>query len=385
MSCTPRSEFSRIISRLSLVVVVFLSIVLGACGGGLASKESSPAPTPPGPTPASLPLGTVSIINAPSAVCATGYLAGAECTEAQVTCPDTAAIDVTYAITEPAGPVRGTIFLVSGGHGTKPYTDGVDSPDAYVNAGYRVVQWAWNTPWEDNGLPTKDIKAAACRGATLMNYIRQNVLGGAATTEATCAQGYSAGSAAVGYALAWYGASEYLDKVELISGPVLSDIAQGCVVPRAAPITVCGAGQLGCDGPSFVDGPYYVKDAISLVQSWTGDPSCQGGKPTSTQSFTNWKAMSIVDGTKNALFDYPNTALAGWVCNDGANNSAAQGEYFYQQFTSASQTAAYSLTPVSNCYGAEDIDPGQTPTGANGGQALIADMLDSRVGCVRRH
>lgn len=385
MDCAPLFRQSSVITRFCQVLVVFLAIITVACGGGLSSPQSSSSTPPPtSTTPTPLPLGTVTIPTAPPAVCATGYLVGAECTLAQVTCPNTASIGVSFGITQPTGPVSGTVFLFSSGHGRKPYTDGVDSPDAYVSAGYRVVQMAWDTDWEDTGLSTKNIKAAACRGVTLMNYILQNVLG-ASATEATCAQGYSAGSAALGYALAWYGADKYLDKVELISGPVLSDIAQGCVVPGAAPITVCGTGQLGCDGPAFQDSPSYVTSAISLVQAWTGDPSCQGGTSTSAQSYSTWKAMSIVDGTKDALFNYPNTALTGWVCNDGANNSAAQGQYFYQQFTSSSQTAAFSLNPVSNCYGAEDIDVGQTSSGDNAGKALIADMLNSQSGCVKRH
>ena len=57
-----------------------------------------------------------------------------------------------------------------------------------------------------------------------------------------CAQGFSAGSGALGYALAWYGAAtsaEYhLDKVALLSGPVFSDIEQGCEDPIPPPQTV---------------------------------------------------------------------------------------------------------------------------------------------------
>jgi hypothetical protein len=41
-----------------------------------------------------------------------------------------------------------------------------------------------------------------------------------------CALGDSAGSAAIAYSLAYYGAGSYLDNVELLSGPVLSDIEQ---------------------------------------------------------------------------------------------------------------------------------------------------------------
>src|SRR2546423_14143085 len=64
-----------------------------------------------------------------------------------------------------------------------------------------------------------------------------------------CAQGSSAGSAAIAYALAWYGAGDstvqnggYLDNVELLAGPPLSDIYEGCEYPRDGAVTVCGTG-----------------------------------------------------------------------------------------------------------------------------------------------
>ncbi len=61
-----------------------------------------------------------------------------------------------------------------------------------------------------------------------------------------CAQGDSAGSAAVVYSMTYYGAASYLYNVELISGPVLSDIKQGCQEPAPNdPVTVCPAGQNG--------------------------------------------------------------------------------------------------------------------------------------------
>jgi len=55
-----------------------------------------------------------------------------------------------------------------------------------------------------------------------------------------CALGDSAGSAAVAYSLAYYNAGSYFDNVELLSGPVLSDIEQGCQVCRISAEPVAG-------------------------------------------------------------------------------------------------------------------------------------------------
>ena len=95
--------------------------------------------------------------------------------------------------------------------------------------------------------------------------------------------------------------------------------------------------------------------------------------------------MSIVDGTFNPSFSYPQTAMAGWLCSNVAkqqNNSAAQGEFFYQQFLFPWQTAGYSLTRIDNCSGTEGVGNGVTPQGVNGFTAISQDMI---AGCVRRH
>jgi hypothetical protein len=45
----------------------------------------------------------------------------------------------------------------------------------------------------------------------------------------------------------------------------------------------------------------------------------------------------------------------------GPNNSAADGEQFYTQFTGPSQTKAFRLTGILGCYGPESIEAGQDP------------------------
>jgi len=225
------------------------------------------------------------------------------------------------------------------------------------------------------------VKTAACRPATLLNFFHQNFYDG---NGGMCAQGASAGSAAVAYSLTWYGASDYLDKVELLSGPVLSDISVGCSVPKVGALTVCSTGQFGCEGAPWADKPQYVQGAQIAVGEWTGH-TCQATTQTSAATNASWKAMSIVDGTLQANFFYAQTALAGWLCSNGVNNSAAEGQIFYQQFSSRAQTAEYSVTRVDGCGGSEGLEVGTTAAGKNGFVAISSDMTDPVAGCIKRH
>lgn len=339
----------------------------------LASAQSAP-----------LPLGAVTHASRLSA-CPQGYYPGATCYQATVTCPDTADIAVTYGYTNPPGTQRGTVILFNGGDGTQvqPGRPGGSTFDeSYLAAGYQIVQTAWETAWEDTGVPgAKNIKVAACRAATLLNYVYQTVYD---RNGGMCAQGASAGSGELAYALAWYGASDYLDKVELVSGPVFGDVEQGCMEPDTNPVNVCQSGQFGCVGTQWQDRPQYVLGAQYAVANWSGH-RCQPGNNTPEQTNANWKSMSVVNGTSEPSFSYPKTAMAGWLCSNGVNNSAAQGQFFYQKFTNHSQVADYTVTRIDNCLGSEGVDMGTTPKGKLGFDAIVADMTDPVAGCIKRH
>lgn len=331
-----------------------------------------------------LPLGSVSGITQLH-TCPAGYFTGASCFEATVSCPNTLDIQVTYGLTNPVGIPRGMVALFGGAGGTQPYGSGTQEQtfsSNYVQAGYQIVQQAWASDWEDTGITNgKNVKTAACRPATLLNFFHQTLYQG---DGGMCAQGASAGSAALAYSLSWYGSSNYLDKVELLSGPVLSDIEQGCEVPDAPPVTVCAAGQFGCDGAAWIDKPQYVQGTQIGVGRWSG-LQCQQGSRTPLATNSTWKTMSIVDGTNGASLFYPQTAMAGWLCSNGENNSAAEGQIFYRQFSSAAQTAKYSLTRIDGCAGPEGVDAGKTPSGESGFVAITTDMTDSVAGCIKRH
>ena len=365
---------------LRITILLGLLLCLSGCGGG-----SSPQVTPTTGCGAHCAPALGSVINvAALSTCPTGYATGMSCSQATVVCPGTVDLNVTYGyMAPPSGPINGTVFFHAGGAGAEPL--GISEfITPYSAAGFALVQMAWASSWEDTGLTVKNVGVSACRPATFMKYIFQNV---ATSGGAKCAQGLSAGSAAVGYSLAWYGAGSYLDNVELLSGPVFSDIAQGCMVPQPAALSVCAPGQFGCpanseflDLPSYNTGPEGPGTAAGVGRI-TGDASCGGTANTTPQSSANWKAMSIVNGTSMPSFSYPRTAAAGWVCNNGINPSAAQGDIFYLQFTSAQQTAGFSLNPVTNCDGAEGVTLG-TVMGETGAVAISNDMIAH---CIVRH
>jgi hypothetical protein len=313
------------------------------------------------------------------------------CDKATVSCTNTDDISVIFGHKTPASTVKGTIFLHAGSGGTAAFSYGPAGEsyvNSYYNSGYRVVELEWASDWEiATSAGPENVKIAACRPATLLNYIYENIHGGGAGQGAMCAHGDSAGSAAMAYALTWYKSDSFLDKVVLTSGPVLGDIQAGCQVPNVAPITVCGSGQYGCVGSPWIDAPQYQQGS-NAPQKWTGDRSCNNvppGQSTSSASNAAWKAQSIVDGTANANFSYPHTAVSGWLCSNGLNPSAAQGQFYYQNIKGPSQAAAFSLNRIDGCIGDEDVWNGTTSSGQSGFTASVSDMLDPVAGCVKRH
>jgi len=356
---------------------LFKRLVIAALAFGVTGLSALPVRAQRAP----LPLGTV-VDTGKLQSCPSGYYPGMSCFRGQVdNCQNASILGFTYGYKNPEGEVLGTVVFLEGGGGTNAY-DYPTYAQTYLANGYQVIYMAWDTDWElTDGESGTNIKDAACRPATVLNYLYDNFY----SRGGMCAQGSSAGSGALGYALAWYGSAGILDNVEMLSGPVFGDIEQGCEVPNAPTVTICAEGQYGCDGAPWPDSPAYVDGDENPIRRWSGQPSCNAGKTTSALVNSLWKGMSIIDGSDNASFNYPQTALAGYLCSNIdsiQNNSAAQGEFFYQQFTSSFQTAEYSLTRMNHCNGSEGVTNGQTPQGETGFEAISNHMLSA---CVSRH
>jgi hypothetical protein len=193
-------------------------------------------------------LGSVS---APTTIAcpANRGFAGTACSSTTITgCPNDQDFPLVYSVNAPTNgqQPKGTIVLLSGfGGGNAVLPDGEEDlyVPTYTAAGYQVVQIAWGTPsgaidWEFSNINTPslgyNIRNAACRPATFLRYVYDHIYTNPTGKAGMCAQGFSAGSGAIAYSMAWYGAADqntgYLDKVELLSGPELADIERGCEI-----------------------------------------------------------------------------------------------------------------------------------------------------------
>jgi hypothetical protein len=331
-------------------------------------------------------------------------------------CPNASNLNFTYSYDNPGSP-KGTIVFFSGGAGTSDAGD-ANAAGFYFGQGFEVVQVEWAYDWEVTNAPVQNtggsvtttfaanIEVAACREATFLNFVFNTNNATLYSSGGRCAQGSSAGSAAIAYALTFYGAGSYLDAVELKSGPPLADIKQGCEEPPAQDVTLCPVGQIGCQLGGILPwtlSPTYT-GAASGVRTWTNDSSCAvQSSTTSSSSNSAWLAQSIVNGGTNGVYSYPHTAMTAWLCQTvdqsaGAcvggnqygqggspqdscpNNAASQGQIYYAKLTSGGNMpqAPYSIYAVQNCDGPEGVDGAATVVPAlntDGTDAIQADML----------
>ena len=336
------------------------------------------------------------------------------CYQATATCPNanTPSLGLVYSYVMPTTPPmnNGVIVFFSGAGGQLETLQAVNAQFAldYYKAGFGIVEVAWDSAWEQTS-DSLGILTAACRPAGFLSYIYRNYLlpirqaRNGNPTAGMCAQGISAGSGAAAYSLVWYQDSAQppnqlsadLDNVELESGPVFSDIDLGCDASRGSQIvSICQTGQFGCSTgttPWTAADVLYVYGNLVSIRQWTNDPTC-GNAGTTARSNQQWTEMSIVNGSavNGTLgnFTYPNVGMAGWLCASSTsnctpstgcpNNSAAEGQEFYNQFTSKAQVSGYVLTGITGCSGPEGVadgmDPDNSPPNQTGAEAIEAHM-----------
>ena len=293
---------------------------------------------------AQLHVGSVNEVQ--STLCSAGFASGATCFSAKVSCPGVADIGVTFGLK--GNPTKGTIVFINGSGDTLPA--GSSSVfNAYGNAGFSIAQFIFATDWENGG----DVLASACRPATMLNFLHST------PSLPFCAQATSGGAGASAYALSWYGVT--LDNVEMLSGPVFSNIALGCRTPHASPVTVNPT-----NGSPFTDPPFYNQE-FAAVSVWT-NTSCLPKSPSTSASLSSEAAQGIVQ--PGAVLSFPATKLSGWVCDNEENPSAAQSYLWFSRVATP-----WSLTRISNCQESEGVAQGMTPQGVPGSEAISQDMI----------
>jgi hypothetical protein len=296
------------------------------------------------------------------------------------------------------GGTAGTIAFFSHGDGTTLDFDNTVIGN-YNSAHFQTVEVVWqsdtgaSSPWELASMIPAVIKHAACRPATLLNWIFSHIYGNGGK----CAEGVSAGSAAIAYSMAQYNIN-YLDAVEFLSGPPLSDISKGCGQQTYQSANVCSESFCKSAPPgmtpegSWLDTFKYT-DAESAIDRWTNLPETTCGTfPNSYAS--NYLDMSIVDQELDSTFHYPATSVSVWVCakagvsnsicggsNPNPNNSAAEADYFADQIAGFGSARALNLYRVDKCANSEDVGDGVVPafynnsTGCPTGNTVIASDM----------
>ncbi len=305
-------------------------------------------------------LGTVG--NVTVVACGPQAPAGATCKSITVTgCPgiETESIDATITVSPGAGASTGTVVHFSGGGG-----DGVENngAPAYNAAGLLQVFVSWKTDWEQT--KASGIKVAACRPSTVLKWVfAEPALHASSRAKGFCAQGFSGGSAQVGYAIAHYGLADYLDYVNELSGPPFARIDLGCNGDAPATATVCG-----------------VTDTMVLppkLDNWENNPATAkcGAKNLPAGDVTRWMNDSIAVG---GTYAYPKTDVEFFDCTNQATAVTAMAQIYEQLIA---QTEGAGGLVGYHCVGAADGCQGEGlgPTGTQqASDALIA-------GCKPRH
>ncbi|GEM_PF-2509982 len=330
----------------------------------------------------SVPFPLGKLINQQSVTCPSGAAPGAVCTHAVVTgCKDAngnALPDegVTIAVTQPQlGPdqrPKGTIVLHSGGAGSSFYNGAggsiVNFASYFASQGYTTVDLAWDLGPTKQGwnVDSAGVIHNACRPATVFDAIYKDPQAHVKGT-AYCGMGSSGGSAALGFALAYYGTtvpghehdtqSFLFNFVNLTNGPATARLDVACAPAQAynnAPITNCGITSYPSKSaiPPNTTAPVYSFPAGgNPVNAWEGTTTCGTANPPQAD-IDKWARDGNVSSgplAYQAVYNYPHTNVSFYFCGAAINNqSLAMGWFLTQKIQPRNGTNG-GLAPV-NCF-----------------------------------
>ena len=296
------------------------------------------------------------VINVQDGVpCGAGAPAGAICKHVVVQCPGIAELGATIAIVTPAPLASSTVVGFSGGGGDSYYSTGVAELIAKGNV--RIVLPKWDGEWEGS---IDGVLAAACRPATLISWVFENVHG-SSRDSAYCAAGFSGGSGAMSYALAHYGREDVLDFVALAAGPPFGRMDYGC-----APATYAGPPRVLC--PLLQDAVMSLPPA--KIDGWENTTTCGASSPP-IEDILKWARDSVV--SPGADYDYPKTVVDFFDCTNMPNGTTG-GAFFYSSAITSPKSVFCFDGPTDGCSG-EALGPG--------GVATLVSELTAK--CVPRH
>jgi hypothetical protein len=191
-------------------------------------------------------LGTISDV---TTITCKGPIQNGVCQQMTVSCPNVPDVFAYVKTNKPTGTPVGVATYGTGTQGNGLYesnfTYGSTAVGNVLAAGLTTVQISWGTPF-NSGQPDGWVQgpggmlAAACRYATVTQWIYDNIV--PTTTPATpyCATANSGGAGALAYALSQYGSSSILSMAEVTSGPPTARLDWGCGCTEGKLPVQCG-------------------------------------------------------------------------------------------------------------------------------------------------
>jgi hypothetical protein len=335
--------------------------------------------------------------------CLSGGASGGKCWAVTIDCPGTPTFYAAAKLNTPSsGTPIGAVVLTTGGGGDNWYDLNFQEPGQcngncglqtitdLNNAGYDTFQTNFSDVFQistDNefdgwltGSLTSTIgpRVLACRYATMVHWIWATILGGG-TVRPVCATGNSAGSAALGYALAQYdlglstGPGPVLKLAELTSGPPLSRMDLGCLGTNAPVKSVsCPPGAMDSENISIGDAGKFIDP------SYDGETDCTGN--TCTPDSSDPCGWSIHNGViespllaQDSILSTTDTPILGYttfvrMLFGYADRSAAVplGSEYYNAVTTSKAMACVG--------GTSDLVGHGLPGWASGEAQIVSDI-----------
>jgi hypothetical protein len=282
-------------------------------------------------------LGTVSNV---SNVSCKGPLKGGVCQQMTVSCPGIPDVDAYVKTNTPTGPSLGTATYNVGTNGNGLYESGFTYGGTAVGnvlaAGFTTVQIDWGTPFnssQPNGWVQGPggVIAAACRYATVTQWIYDNIQNNASLP--LCATANSGGAGVLAYALSQYNSANILSMAEVTSGPPTARMDWGCGCSEGKMAVQCGSSStLGtCFGT--VDGAIW--DSAYTPNPWCSTAAGGGSPPPGGLNFFLNDSVEAPGANYNFPKTYVNLVFGG------ADNSSAIaiGQDWFNNITSSKAQA----------------------------------------------
>ncbi len=330
--------------RVKIIAVVSITLFVIICSASFALGQAAPAPDQ---------MGT---IDATNVTCPGVGLRATACFALDIACPNIPNYTAFVKIIEPKNPVGAIIFTIGGlvNDLYENYTYGTIALEGVLNSHFTVVELTYGNPFSNgpgwqhdvNGL---GVRVAACRYATVAQWVYNNVARGP-----LCATGSSAGGELIGQGLAHYGLGNYLAFAEITSGPPFQRVDYACINDVKIETEYCSGANVGM-GVGYTN-------AISFVDPAYPGPWCSSSLKTGSKQYQQQFLDDSVT-SPDAELSYPNTKVRFLFGGLDTSSAIRQGLDYQSKI----------LQPTT--YACVKDAPHSIPDVLDGAQKIASDLI----------